>query len=391
MPTDESPITHVFTGKGHEFRVEQKESPPFQLLSLTPSPQPQSTIAMPQPFTTPPDDYPQPPQYPSFFEQPYFDPHETLYKAHNIVQSSIATSLSALPKYLDMILLQDATFLPTHILAVIDTPKAPIPADSKHYTDTIPILVPINYTLFASKIRTDFSSLFPDVSSTTARYRPPQPREDRRTRTLVITLPVIPFQVPHPPSFSLLLLFSLGLHATCIPDKLVGVALGQSGATSTPEPSGSSSRGRTHMLSPHSHHETSSPNLTLPQDDPPFVDDAIPHAIDLHTTTGLLATYLLPIPVIEEFPAFGPMVQLLQQIRELEDLKIFRDFNTGLWRNLLSIAPKDQQVHDIARVAFKVTIEAVRLRELYIELERLEKEKKKAKEAQERVRREQAS
>lgn len=289
------------------------------------------------------------------------------------MQSFIATSFDTLPNSLDLIVLQDASFLPTHILAVIDTPKAPIPADSTYHTDTIPILTPINYTLFASKVRTDFSPLFPDVSNTSTPYRSPPVREDRRTRSLLITLPVVLFPVPHPPSFSLLLLFALGLHATCTPDKLVGVAPGRLGATTLPGPSVPSSSSSTHMLSPHPPLERSPPSLI-----PPLVDDDIPHAIDLHTSTGLLATYLLPMPVIEECPAVGPMVELLERIRELEDLMIFRDFNTGLWRNLLSIAPKDQQVYAIARVAFKVTREATRRREEKRRREQEERDRKLA-------------
>lgn len=290
----------------------------------------------------------------------------TLYQAHNIAQSSIATTLNNVPATLDLVVLRDASFLPTHILAVIDTPKSPIPAEAHatYYANIIPILTPVNFALFTSKVRTDLLPLFPDVSDTSTPYQLPVAQWNRQTQSLTITLPVVHFEVPHPPSFSLLLLFALGLHVRCPPDKLLESESGSSEAAHLPESSGASSRGAdTPSPHPSPNGSLSGPSPSLPHTTLPPTDSPAPHTHNLHTTTGLLATYLLPTAVIEEYPAFETMSDVLADIQAAEELETFMEFNSGFWRNLLFIAPKDQEVEDIARVAFTVTRRAIRRKE----------------------------
>ncbi|TFK29513.1 hypothetical protein FA15DRAFT_700103 [Coprinopsis marcescibilis] len=101
------------------------------------------------------------------------------------------------------------SLMPTHILAAIPTnpnPSHPVP----------PILLPINATLYQRGFDSDAEFL--SAGSTTLAYT-----------STTITLPVIQFPVPHPPSLSLLLLFAMrletqhgGLGNNLLPTDIIG-------------------------------------------------------------------------------------------------------------------------------------------------------------------------
>jgi hypothetical protein len=94
--------------------------------------------------------------------------------------------------------------LPTHLLAVHDAPlsdpNAPL------------TLIPINIDTFSRKLRTNITS---------ARHNPPTRRVSVSSSSVsvvssvplpaMVTVPVVPLQVPHAPSISLLLLYALGV------------------------------------------------------------------------------------------------------------------------------------------------------------------------------------
>lgn len=229
----------------------------------------------------------------------------------------------------------------------------------------MPILAPINYPLFSAKIHADFSELFPDVSSTTTPYTPPVARWDEQTGNQLITLPVVHFDVPHPPSFSLLLLFALGLHTTRAPETSVRSPTTSFSGETAPSSSGTPTTSDTNTPSPHPSLRAEIPPVPplIPHSVASPTDDVIPPVINFHTTTGLLATYLLPTAAIGEYPAADAMADMLADVEEVESLLAMNAFNKGLWQNCLIIHPTDKEVHDIIRVAFTVTREANRRKE----------------------------
>ncbi|KAI0050299.1 hypothetical protein FA95DRAFT_642222, partial [Auriscalpium vulgare] len=97
-----------------------------------------------------------------------------------------AYDLSVLPTH------ERAPRLPTHVLAVFDTPL------TDHYAPVT--LVPIDLDLFTAKLRAD-------VRPAAARPLPPA----RAPYTL--SVPVLPLQVPHAASAPLLLVFALGIRS----------------------------------------------------------------------------------------------------------------------------------------------------------------------------------
>lgn len=282
--------------------------------------------------------------------------------------------------------------MPTHILAIYDTPDPTIPSGSAvpQPTANPPILAPINAEQMTRKFTNDFSHFFPELYSGSSSYEPPSSHWDEQRRRMIITLPVIQFVVPHPPSFTLLLLFGLGLHANYDLNELEEVPPSPSDAPQNLEPDSSPSYRSAHsdssfsstpsMQSSTSAHSSapeqsstsaqsststsaSSPNTPHPlqiQSTQPS-RSTTPYPLGQKTSTGLLATYLLPIRVIEEFPAANAMAQILARRCSLQKLQSLVEFNGGLWRNTLSLAPKDTDIIEIVRTAWNVTREAKRL------------------------------
>ncbi|OBZ76425.1 hypothetical protein A0H81_03127 [Grifola frondosa] len=203
------------------------------------------------------------------------------------------------PATVTLRVLRDAR-VPTHVLAILDgslsrsasediaTPSSPLssspasPMFPSPITPTSPLAVPIDAELFAQKF-TNAASRLPPTALPPLR---PVPRWDAAARAHVITLPVVPLHVPHPPSL-----------ASCY---------------------------------------------------------------------CLLATYLLPVPVIGEFPHHPAMAEALACRCADGALHAYAAFNQGLWRNVLALAPADPAIVDIAHVAWNVTGEARRLRARYL-------------------------
>lgn len=219
--------------------------------------------------------------------------------------------------------------MPTHVLAVIDTP---IPSEPLQSPPIIfPILAPINAELFATRFHKDITSNSSHLAAPGSTM--PIPFWNEETQQMVVTLPVIRLCVPHPPSMPLLLLFGLGLHRQ--------YELPPSSPQTSPTGSSASS------LRSNSPNRRRSSNARNPQG----------------ISTNLLVTYLLPLPVIEEYPAASAMAQTMEEVCEGQELERRIRFNHGLWRNVLSLAPKHIEIIDTVRMAWNITSEARRIRE----------------------------
>ncbi|PFH53472.1 hypothetical protein AMATHDRAFT_1134 [Amanita thiersii Skay4041] len=102
-----------------------------------------------------------------------------------------------LPKSLDLPLLHDAR-TPTHILAAFQ---------SGSRQGTPPLILPIDAGLYSRGFQAALDLPPTDATSTV----PSASQVDKTTQKVVITLPVVPFVVPHVNSLALLLLFGLDL------------------------------------------------------------------------------------------------------------------------------------------------------------------------------------
>ncbi|THH27275.1 hypothetical protein EUX98_g6913 [Antrodiella citrinella] len=220
-----------------------------------------------------------------------------------------------------MPVLQDA-HMPTHVLAITDT--AVHPNLQPNPVPIHPILAPINAELFATKFTNDVAKL--SSHYTTPGTLMPIPYWDKTSQSLEVTLPLIPLVAPHPESLPLLIFYGMSLHHTYEP--------------AVPP----------HPPSPGSPQEHQFPGFSKRRS-----HDATPLAC---SCTGLLATYLLPTSVIEEFPAANVMAAKMSDLCTDEQLDAYMDFNRGFWRNVLSLAPTDMDIIDIARIAWNVTKEA---------------------------------
>lgn len=253
----------------------------------------------------------------------------TLCHSYNVARTTIEIPHNTpLPSQLDIPVLQDA-HMPTHVLAILSTPRPSESSQSPAYL--FPIIAPINAELFAQTFNKDVTHLSSHLAAPGSTM--PIPSWDEATQRMVVTVPVIPLSVPHPYSMPLLLFFGLGLHRQYEPPPSpprVSVASSSSSSTR----SGSPNRRR-------------SSNAGFP----PGI------------STNLLSTYLLPIPVIEEFPAAAAMSRKMEEVCTEEELHTRVEFNRGLWRNILSLAPKDVEIIDIAHMAWNITADARRLRD----------------------------
>lgn len=57
------------------------------------------------------------------------------------------------------------------------------------------------------------------------------------------------------------------------------------------------------------------------------------------------------------------MSRKMEEVCTEEELHTRVEFNRGLWRNILSLAPKDVEIIDIAHMAWNITADARRLRD----------------------------
>ncbi|KAI0719790.1 hypothetical protein C8T65DRAFT_635169 [Cerioporus squamosus] len=271
-----------------------------------------------------------PPLYLSTVARPMQEPNDMIHDFYDVAPVSFRLDVDgSVPQTVDMPLLHRSSSRPTHALAVLSSlgqpsthtthglsvpsehspfgHRPPSPASpSSPYTpvQADPYCLPIDATLFSTKFGHDVARSLASVLPITPTS--PLVRWDRSTGTQLVTLPLIPLYVPHPPSIPHLLLFGQGLP----------ISPGRSGET---------------------------PNYSRPT-------SARPPSPPSPST---LATVSLR-------PRDGrhhgtPMLR-----GALRDHVVF---NQGLWRNVLLLAPTDPAIVDLARVAWNVTAEARRLRE----------------------------
>ncbi|KAI0703044.1 hypothetical protein BC835DRAFT_1319639 [Cytidiella melzeri] len=312
------------------------------------------------------------PHYPSLLKQPFSDALEELCRAFNLKKLSVALrTADAVPPTIEMRLLDcdnddPSAPIPTHALVVLDTPRT---TESKGKQSVVsPLIVPINATIFDQVFNSDLLRYH-----RTANKPSDSPVSCRKTG--VIQLPTIVARVPHPPSLPLLILFVLAPHLRldnvkqATSQSLVSVSLP---LCAPPTP-----------ITPNNNPKLPSPPassvpplvplstcLAVPASasSPPSPSGSptIPYPLSLtkplrtDLPTGLLATYLLPISVIEEFPAFAMMSEVFAQtaVSSDEELQAYVVHNQGMWRNLLLLAPLDTRIGEIVRTAWNVTAEA---------------------------------
>ena len=242
--------------------------------------------------------------------------------------------------------------LPTHALAVLSSacqppgtktihprgprtssstthPRAssmPLPASSQDAApqSSDPYLIPIDAEPFFLAFGHDTARTLGAAALTSKWSKAPSPRmrTDRATGARFITLPVIPLYVPHPPSLPHVLLFAQGIPLHPPPP--------------SPDPSSSS---------------------------PPSPVQEGSEASDSGSGASALATYLLPLAAIEEFPSAPAMAAAMARQCTSDALAARLAFNHGVWRNVLTLLPADAALVDLVRVAWNVTSEAVRLQE----------------------------
>ena len=243
--------------------------------------------------------------------------------------------------------------LPTHVLAVLSSacqspgtkmihprgprtlssttqnpraPSMPLPASSQDAAPqpSDPYLIPIDAESFFLAFGHDIARTLSAAALTSKWSKAPSPRvrADRTTGVRFVTLPVIPLYVPHPPSLPHVLLFAQGIPLHPPPP--------------SPDPSSSS---------------------------PPSPVQEGSEASDSGSGASALATYLLPLAAIEEFPSAPAMAAAMARQCTSDALAARLAFNHGVWRNVLTLSPGDPALVDLVRVAWNVTSEAVRLQE----------------------------
>ncbi|EJF59941.1 hypothetical protein DICSQDRAFT_181700 [Dichomitus squalens LYAD-421 SS1] len=276
--------------------------------------------------------------YLSTVSQPVQEPIHIIHDFYNV--SPIAFHFApngSLPRTVELPLISEAETRPTHALAIL---SSTIPSSSnKPYTslrldtfpsappsaslldrprDHQPYLIPIDASTFFLNFGHDVArSLGALLTSRPAKSQSPPIRRDRENGTRFVTLPVIPLHVPHPPSLPHVLLFGQGIPLPKTPSPPA-----QSDPPSSPRSASDSGR----IASP-----------------------------------SMLATYLLPVSAIEEFPSSPAMAAIMARQCSSEELATRVAFNHGIWRNTLLLAPTDAALEDLVRIAWNVTIEAQRL------------------------------
>jgi hypothetical protein len=105
----------------------------------------------------------------------------------------------------------------------------------------------------------------------------------------------------------------------------------------------------------------------------PVVPVAVPHApsiplllvfgLGLEVQLDLMGWRLLPPEVIEEFPNAAAMAGVMARVCSDEQLLRYTAYNQGLWKNILSLGPRNAKLVEIAQTAWNVTAEARRIRQ----------------------------
>ncbi|PIL28772.1 hypothetical protein GSI_08816 [Ganoderma sinense ZZ0214-1] len=205
------------------------------------------------------------------------------------------------------------TLSSTHPLA----PSTPLPASSQSGPlPSDPYLIPIDAESFFLAFGHDAARTLGSAALTSKWSKAPSPRvrADRAIGARFVTLPVIPLYVPHPPSLPHVLLFGQGI----------------------PLPSASSAVG-------------------------PGPPEPLQELSGSDSGASALATYLLPLAAIEEFPSAPAMAAAMARQCTPDALSARFAFNHGVWRNVLAMSPADATLVDLVRVAWNVTSDAAQL------------------------------
>ncbi|KAI0089438.1 hypothetical protein BDY19DRAFT_993045 [Irpex rosettiformis] len=333
------------------------------------------------------------PVYPSVLKQPFSDALEVLCQAFNVKKLSVALcAQDPVPSTIDMQLVDQDSYgapSPTHALVVLDTPRT---VESTGRQPVLyPLFVPINAVIFDQVFNSDLLRHYHAAH----KFVDPQPVIYHQTGS--IRLPTIVARVPHPPSLPLLVLFGLAPHlklaclqkpaprassipSVCIVDTPL-TPITPSNSLSIESPSQSSHR--TRLPSPKPPHPSPHPPLSPPSPATHSSNSNSNSSFSSHSTppttpsttatsfsstkhphqtlpTGLLTTYLLPISVIEEFPACTTMSEVFAHtaVSSDEQLQAYVTLNQGIWRNVLLLAPQDTRIVEVVRTAWNVTAEA---------------------------------
>lgn len=83
--------------------------------------------------------------------------------------------------------------------------------------------------------------------------------------------------------------------------------------------------------------------------------------LGLEKQLNLLASRLLPVEAIEEFPNAAAMAQVMSKL-SVEQFEDYFSYNRGLWQNVLCVGLQDMQVVDLIRTAWNVTAEGRKIR-----------------------------
>lgn len=102
--------------------------------------------------------------------------------------------------------------------------------------------------------------------------------------------------------------------------------------------------------------------LTVPH--APSIPLLLLYALGLPPHMTGMATHLLPLEAIEEFPSAAAMSQAMARVCDESELRRYVAFNQGLWKNILALGPKDTQVIELVQTAWNVTAEARRMKRL---------------------------
>lgn len=253
--------------------------------------------------------------------------------------------------------------MPTHALVILDASRK----------DHEPLVVPIDLAAFSATFQNADNLQTPSRSPLPpTKYRYGVPYTDPAKGGWIVTLPTLVVEAPHSHSLPLLLLYALWDY---LPN--------QPAVDLTPPPSPESFKSS----------ETSPP--PVPRTPPPtplttasFESQSsiasIPILLPLEPERPVmclaqLATHLLPMPVLEEFPAFPAQAEVMARLYTDDELRAMRAFNGGLWKNVLLLAPRDHTIQEIASNAWNTAAAAYKNRAEYrVDRARMERLKEKA-------------
>jgi hypothetical protein len=231
--------------------------------------------------------------------------------------------------------------LPSHALVILDASETSTPA--------VATIAPIDICAFQDSF--DYPHLHRPSHPIALPHgkRLGVPYADAAQGGHVVTLPTLILHAHHAESMPLLLLFGLWHYLP------------------SPQP-----RSRTPSPSPpSSFHTTATSPSSVPSTPPPTPASAASFSLpdDTHgdpdldpdgaVSIGLLATYVLPVDVLGEFPALPAMADQLARGPESDAvLDAWRARCRGFWGNVLALAPADGAIVEMARTAWSVTSEA---------------------------------